>query len=72
MNTNGQVITDSGKQLTDNQLVYLINQTPAYERIWKRLDADAKRKVLYLAEGTSDLLDLILEDAEEDLKEGGH
>lgn len=49
--------------MSANQLVYIINQTPAYLKIWRQLDGDGKRLALALADGEASMLDIALEDA---------
>ena len=54
--------------MSENVLIRLINQTPAYKRIWRRLSNGGKRRVLYIAHGSDFMLGTILEDVLEDEK----
>ena len=49
--------------MSANQIIYIINQTPAYLAIWRQLDNDGKRLALEMADGEVSLLDIALEDA---------
>ena len=49
--------------MSANILIYIINQTPGFYRIWKRLSSTGKRRAIELADGDENMLDLALEDA---------
>lgn len=53
------------RRLSDNQMVYEINQTPALRKIWLELTPAQRRRALADAQGDTWHLESVLEDAKE-------
>lgn len=54
--------------MSQNQIIYIITQTPGLKRLWKRLSMDGKRRAIYIANGDDFMLSTILEDVLADEK----
>lgn len=48
--------------MSDNRIIYLIQQDPVFRRQWNKLTADEKRRVLELIDGDESFIALALED----------